>query len=293
MDDLDSLAEEVSRDPNKRARLNQLYAEVKRLANSAGDMTAGLAAYLAYNAWFIYTTSHAELYKYNVFFAIDDCVRGKYGIAEFSKYYLAVLPVAIAILFIWLPISLLRQRFGKRDMQLLKQRLQESRLITRLISGWEQLPDIYSYVHKLNHIFMIPRPVKDRRWVYVVAANLDWFCEKPVRLLRPNWIYILIIEACFVLPLAILSIAAAVEPLFALVLGKNLELIVSRITISGLFFYPVCMLLVTVVAFAWPPWPVSLKAKVLIMELKQLRDKVVLYEKRIQQASQLARGAQP
>jgi hypothetical protein len=83
---------------------------------------------------------------------------------------------------------------GRRIQLPLKRDLERSQILSRFLDGWDQLPEISSYMQHLARRFIMwpiaarEKPTPVQRQVRTFVANLDWYIQPPRRLWRWQWI---------------------------------------------------------------------------------------------------------
>jgi hypothetical protein len=106
-------------------------------------------------------------------------------------FFLSAFGFAILLLVIRNGITL---AIGRKMESRLRQELAQSQLLSRFIDGWDELPDITTYVHrKFRSFIMWPAVLREKpsplqQQVRFLVNNLDWYVKPPKRLIRWQWI---------------------------------------------------------------------------------------------------------
>jgi hypothetical protein len=158
---------------------------------------------------------------------------------------------------------------GRRLHALLRFKLEQSQLLSRFIDGWDELPDINTYVHRVFRSFILwpvtfrekPSPVQ--RQVRILVNNLDWYTRPPKQLLRWQWINTAV--------RAVAGVFCIVAQFGVLSAGSGFNQPISQaesICLLAMLGSCAVFLLTCVISAVVPVIPVSTRARILLNKLK-------------------------
>jgi hypothetical protein len=183
-----------------RQELTRLARGVKDFGYYANDMSLGFIPALTFNIFnMIYPVGGIGTITANQSWAhLLGLHLVEHWLKLFPQHNIHAINQFAAIAF-GMPVVLLLIRYGysllgsRGAQERLKVKLEQSRVLSRFIEGWEELPDISLYVNRVfGHMYKWPTPTRTKptpiqRQVRIFVNNIDWYAAPPRQLVRWQW----------------------------------------------------------------------------------------------------------